>query len=75
MYEPFSAASSILAVAKIAAKSCKCLYNDLKLFLEALKDYQHHINPVQVLQSILANIAVLEKDFPNTVFITLDFKA
>lgn len=75
MCEPLSAAASILAVAEVAAKSCECLYNALRLFSEAPKDLQHHINAVQALQSILADIAALEKDLPNAALITPDFKA
>lgn len=75
MCEPLSTTASILAVAGVAAKSCECLYNALRLYSEAPKDLQHHINAVQALQSIFADIAALEKDLPNAALITPDFKA
>ena len=75
MCDPLSTTASILTVAGFAAKSCECIYNALKLFSDAPKDLQHHINAVQSLQSILADIAALEKDLPNSAIITPDLKA
>lgn len=75
MCDPLSTTASILALAGVAAKSCECLYNALRLFSEAPKDLQHHINAVQALQSIFTDIAALEKDLPNAALITPDFKA
>lgn len=75
MCKLFSAAASILAMAKVVAKSCKCLYNALRLFSEMPKYFQHYINAVQALESILTDITALKKDLSNAALITPDFKA
>lgn len=75
MCDPFSTTASVLTVAGGAAKTCECLYNALRLFSEAPKDIQHHIDAVQALQSIFTDIVALEKDLSIAALITPDFKA
>ena len=75
MCDPLSVATSVLAVAGFAVKSCECLYKTLTLFSDAPNDLRHHVSAIHALQSTFTGIVALEKDAPNAALITPEFKA